>query len=112
MAAKVRKNDTVQVLSGRERGKQGKVSRVIPKEDRVVVDGVNLRKRHVRPRRPGEQAGIIEFPAPLHLSNVAVVCPKCAKGTRVGFRYLEDGTKVRYCKRCDETLDAGSAGGR
>ena len=112
MAAKVRKNDTVQVLSGRERGKQGKVSRVIPKEDRVVVDGINLRKRHVRPRSPGEQAGIIEFPAPLHVSNVAVVCPKCAKGTRVGFGNLADGTKVRFCKRCDETLDTGSAGGR
>ena len=112
MAAKVRKNDTVQVLSGRERGKQGKVSRVLPKEERAVVDGLNLRKRHTRPRRPGEPAGIVEFPAPLHLSNLAVVCPKCGKGTRVGFRNLEDGTKVRYCKRCDETLDTGSAGAR
>jgi large subunit ribosomal protein L24 len=112
MAAKVRKNDTVQVLSGRERGKQGKVSRVLPKEDRVVVDGINLRKRHTRPRRAGEQAGIVEFPAPLHVSNVAVFCPKCGKGARVGFRVLEDGTKVRYCKRCDETLDGGAAGSR
>jgi large subunit ribosomal protein L24 len=105
MAAKVRKNDTVQVLAGRERGKQGKVSRVIPKEARVVIEGVNLRKRHVRPRRPGEQAGIVEFPAPLHVSNVAVVCTKCGRPTRVGFRVLADGQKVRYCKRCDEVID-------
>ena len=112
MAAKVRKNDTVQVLAGRERGKQGKVSRVLPKEDRVVIDGVNLRKRHTRARRPGEQAGIVEFPAPLHISNVAVVCPKCGKGTRVGFRVLADGTKVRVCKRCDETLDGSGTAGR
>ncbi|MGH2368590.1 MAG: 50S ribosomal protein L24 [Chloroflexota bacterium] len=105
MAAKVRKNDTVQVLAGRERGKQGKVSRVIPKEARVVVDGVNIRKRHVRPRRQGEQAGIVEFPAPLHISNVAVICAKCGRATRVGFRLLADGKKVRYCKRCDEVID-------
>ena len=111
MAAKVRKNDTVQVLAGREKGKRGKVSRVLAKDDRVVVDGLNLRKRHTRPRRPGEQAGIVEFPAPLHVSDVAVVCPKCGKGTRVGFRILTDGQKVRYCKRCDEVLDqAGSTG--
>ena len=107
MAAKVRKNDTVQVIAGRDKGKQGKVTRVIPDADRVVVDGVNIRKRHARARRPGEQAGIIEFPAPLHVSNVAVVCAKCGKPTRVGFRLLCDGTKVRYCKRCDEVIENG-----
>jgi large subunit ribosomal protein L24 len=112
MAAKVRKNDTVQVLAGRERGKQGKVSRVLPKEARVVVDGINLRKRHTRPRRPGEQAGIVEFPAPLHVSDVAIVCPKCGKGTRVGFRVLASGQKVRFCKRCDEVLDQAGASAR
>lgn len=105
MAAKVRKNDTVQVLAGRERGKQGKVSRIIPKEDRVVIEGINLRKRHTRPRGAGEQGGIVEFPAPLHISNVAVVCPKCGRGTRVGFRVLADGQKVRYCKRDDEVIN-------
>lgn len=107
MAAKVRKNDTVQVLAGRERGKQGKISRVLPKEQRVVIDGVNIRKRHTKPRRQGEQGGIIEFPAPLHISNVAVVCAKCGRATRVGFRELADGTKVRYCKRCDEVIENG-----
>ena len=107
MAAKVRKNDTVQVLAGRDKGKQGKVTRVIPKEDRVVIEGVNIRKRHTRARRPGEQAGIVEFPAPLHVSNVAVVCAKCGRPTRVGFRLLADGTKVRYCKRCEEVIEDG-----
>src|SRR6266498_357718 len=109
MAAKVRKNDTVQVLAGRDKGKQGKVTRVIPKEDRVVIEGVNIRKRHTRARRPGEQAGIVEFPAPLHVSSVAVVCAKCSRPTRVGFRVLADGTKVRFCKRCDEVIEDGRA---
>ena len=109
MAAKVRKNDTVQVLAGRDKGKQGKVTRVIPKEDRVVIEGVNIRKRHTRARRPGVQAGIVEFPAPLHVSNVAVVCAKCGKPTRVGFRVLSDGTKVRVCKHCDEVIEDGRA---
>jgi large subunit ribosomal protein L24 len=107
MAAKVRKNDTVQVLAGRERGKQGKITRVLTKEDRVVVEGLNIRKRHTKPRRQGEQAGIVEFPAPIHISNVAVVCGKCGKAARVGFRLLADDTKVRFCKRCDEVIENG-----
>jgi large subunit ribosomal protein L24 len=107
MAAKVRKNDTVQVLAGREKGKQGKVMRVLPKEKRVVIEGVNIRKRHTKPRRQGEQAGIVEFPAPLYVSNVAVLCAKCGRPARVGFRFLADKTKVRYCKRCDEVIENG-----
>ncbi|HXI19064.1 MAG TPA: 50S ribosomal protein L24 [Chloroflexota bacterium] len=107
MAAKVRKNDTVQVLTGRDKGKTGKVTRVLTKEDRVVVDGINIRKRHTKAKRPGEQAGIVEFPAPLQVSNVGVVCPKCGKATRVGFRTLEDGTKVRVCRRDGEVIDNG-----
>jgi len=107
MAAKVRKNDTVQVLSGRDRGKTGKVTRILTKTERVVIDGINIRKRHTRAQRPGEQAGIVEFPAPLHQSKVGVVCPKCGRATRVGFRTLEDGTKVRVCKRDGEVIDNG-----
>ena len=107
MAAKVRKNDTVEVLAGRERGKRGKVMRVIPKEQRVVIEGLNIRKRHTRPRRQGEQGGIVEVPAPLHISNVAVVCVKCGRPARVGFRILADETKVRVCKRCDEVIENG-----
>ena len=107
MAARMRKNDTVEVIAGRDKGKRGKVTRVIPQEERVVIDGVNIRKKHVRPRRPGEQGGIVEFPASLHVSNVAVVCAKCGKPTRVGFRFLETGDKVRFCKHCDEVIENG-----
>jgi large subunit ribosomal protein L24 len=107
MAAKVRKNDLVQVITGRDRGKQGKVTRVLPKENRVVVEGVNIRKRHTKARRPGEQAGIVEFPAPLDISNVAVVSPTTGKPTRVGFRTLEDGTKVRVARGTGEVIDNG-----
>lgn len=107
MAAKVRKNDLVQVISGRDRGKQGKVTRVIPKEHRVVVEGVNIRKRHTKARRPGEQAGIVEFPAPLDISNVALVSPKTGKPVRVGFRTLGDGSKVRIDRSTGEVIDNG-----
>ena len=107
MAAKVRKGDTVYILAGKDKDKQGKVSRVLPLKQRVVVDGLNIRKRHVKARKPGEQAGIVEFPAPMHVSNVAVVCAKCSRHTRVGFRFLADGAKVRFCKRCDEVIENG-----
>ena len=104
MAARIRKSDTVEVLSGRDRGKRGTVERVMPRERRVVVEGINIRKRHTRARRPGAPQGIIEFPAPLHVSNVAVVCEACDRATRVGFRFLADGSKVRFCRRCDEVI--------
>ncbi len=104
MAARIRKSDTIEVLSGRDRGKRGTVERVIPRERRVVVEGINIRKRHTRARRPGAPQGIIEFPAPLHISNVAVVCESCDRPVRVGFRFLADGSKVRFCRRCDEVI--------
>ncbi|MDE2993427.1 MAG: 50S ribosomal protein L24 [Chloroflexota bacterium] len=104
MAARIRKSDTIEVLSGRDRGKRGTVERVIPRERRVVVEGINIRKRHTRARRPGAPQGIIEFPAPLHISNVAVVCEPCDRPVRVGFRFLADGSKVRFCRRCDEVI--------
>ena len=107
MAAKVRKNDTVQIIAGRDKGKTGKVTRILTKSERVVVDGINIRKRHTKAQRPGEQAGIVEFPAPLPIAKVGVVCPKCGRATRVGFRTLEDGTKVRVCKRDGEVIDNG-----
>lgn len=109
MAAKVRKNDTVRVLTGRDRGKSGRVLQVLPREGRLVIEGINIRKRHQKARRPGQQAGIIEFPAPLNTSNVAVVCPTCGRAKRVGFRFLADGTKVRYCKSCDEVIPAATS---
>ena len=102
--AKVRREDTVQVIIGRERGKRGVVRQVMRGEQRVVVGGVNVVKRHMKPRadRPG---GIIEREAPLHVSNVMVVCKSCGKPTRVAFRFRDDGRKVRYCRRCDQPLD-------
>ena len=105
MAAKVRKNDTVLVLSGRERGKRGRVERVIPDADRVIIEGINIVKRHSRPRGMAQSGGIIEKAAPLRLSKVMLVCNKCDKPVRPGFKYLEDGSKVRYCRHCNEVID-------
>ena len=102
--AKIRREDTVLVVKGKERGKTGVVRQVIPLKNRVVVAGVNIVKRHMRPRadRPG---GIIEREAPIHVSNVKIVCQSCNKPTRVGFRIREGGGKVRFCRHCDQPLD-------
>jgi len=103
--ANIRRDDNVMVIAGKDRGKSGKVNRVIREKGRVVVAGVNLATKHVK-NRPGiRQAGIIHVEAPLHISNVMLMCPHCAKPTRVGHRFQEDGTKVRVCKRCNEVID-------
>ena len=102
---KLRRDDLVQVLTGKDRGKRGQLRQVLPKQQRVVVQGVNVVKRHLKARQLGAPAGIIEMEAPLHWSNVAVVCSDCDRSTRVGFRRRADGVKVRYCKRCNEDLD-------
>jgi large subunit ribosomal protein L24 len=106
---RIRKGDIVEVISGDDRGMRGTVHQVLPKNNRVVVSGVNLVKKHQRPMSTGgrtqAQAGIIEFEAPIHLSNVMLVCPHCDQRTRVGFQYSEDGKKVRVCKKCDSVID-------
>lgn len=102
---RIKKNDTVLVISGKDRGKKGKVRRAVPKADRVVVEGLNMIKRHSRARRAARQAGIVELEAPIHVSNVMLVCEKCKKPTRVGVKTLEDGRKVRFCRACDEAID-------
>jgi large subunit ribosomal protein L24 len=102
---KLRKNDTVVVIAGKDRGKKGKVRRALPNEDRVIVEGLNMIKRHSRARRAARQAGIIELEAPIHVSNVMLVCGKCGNPTRVGFRFLADGQKVRICNSCREVID-------
>jgi large subunit ribosomal protein L24 len=106
---RIKKGDTVEVISGEDRWLRGTVHRVIPKKDRVVVSGVNIVKKHQRPMPTGgrmqTQAGIIEFEAPIHISNVMLVCPHCNQRTRVAFEYLEDGEKVRVCKRCESVID-------
>ncbi len=102
---KIRKDDEVLVITGDDRGKKGKVRRYYPREDRLVVEGVNMVKRHMKARANVRQAGIIEREAPIHVSDVMLMCSKCNKPTRVGFQVLEDKTKVRVCKKCKEVID-------
>jgi large subunit ribosomal protein L24 len=105
---RVKKGDTVEVIAGKDIGERGEVLEVQPKADRVIVSGVNIMKRHRKAQQVGGQqvpAQIVEFDAPLHLSNVMVVCPSCDKATRVGYRVQDDGKKVRYCKKCDSSID-------
>jgi len=106
MAAKIKKGDRVQVLAGRDKGKRGEVLRVTPTEGRALVQGVNLVKKHTKQTRVGETGGIVSKEAPIHLSNLALIDPKTDKPTRVGFRVLEDGKKVRVAKGSGEVLDA------
>ena len=101
----VRKNDQVVVVAGKEKGKTGKVLRVFPEKGRVLVENLNVVKRHTRPSRANAEGGIIEREAQLDISNVQLVCKACAKPTRTGIRVLEDGSKVRFCKKCNETVD-------
>ena len=105
MAARVRRNDTVEVMNGKDRGRRGEVRRVITSTDRAVVTGVNMVKKHRRARTMNEPSEILEMEAPIHVSNLRLVCPSCSGAVRVGFRFLEDGGKVRFCKRCDEAID-------
>ena len=100
---KLKKGDNVMVLAGNDKGKTGEVLEVIPKTEKVIVKGVNIRKKHVKPRKAGEEGGIIPSEFPIHSSKVNVVCPKCQKATRVGY-ILENGEKVRVCKKCGAKL--------
>ena len=103
--AHVRKGDTVMVVAGKERGKRGKVLRVIPGKGRVLIEHVNMIKKHQRPTQKLRQGGIIEREGFIHLSNVMVVCGKCDRPSRTGAQALADGRKVRVCKRCGESID-------
>jgi large subunit ribosomal protein L24 len=105
MAARIRKGDKVQVLAGKDKGKRGEVLRVIPDAGRAVVQGVNMIKRHQKPQGLSQPGGIIEREAAIHLSNIALIDPKTDKPTRVGFRLLEDGKKVRFARGSGEVLD-------
>ncbi len=96
----IRKDDTVVVLSGKDKGKQGKVLKTEPKSGKVVVEKVNLVSRHTKPRRQGEEGGILQKEAPIYASKVMRVCPKCNKPTRAAHKVLADGKKVRVCKKC------------
>jgi large subunit ribosomal protein L24 len=100
---KIKKGDQVLIISGKDRGKKGKVLQAFPKERKIVVEGVNLKKKHQRPRRPGEKGQIIQFPAPIDVSNVKLICPRCGKATRVGFK-IEEKKKYRICKKCNREI--------
>lgn len=102
---RVRQNDTVEVISGRDAGKRGKVQQLLVSQDRVLVEGLNMVKRHQKPTANMRQAGIIQQEAPLPLARVMLVCPRCNKAARVGHSFLEDGRKVRACRRCSEMID-------
>jgi large subunit ribosomal protein L24 len=95
------KNDTVKVLAGKYRNKTGKVLKVFIKTNRVIVEGVNIIKRHTKPSQKNQQGGIVEKEAPIHASNLIVICPKCTRTTRIGHKRLDDGSKVRVCKYAD-----------
>ena len=100
---KLKKGDNVMVLSGNDKGKTGEVLEIMPKADKVVVKGVNIRKKHVKPRRAGEEGGIISSEFPIPSSIVNVVCSKCGKATRIGY-IVEDGKKIRVCKKCGNKI--------
>ncbi len=101
----VKKGDTVMVISGKDRSKTGKVLGVLPSTNRVVVEGVNMVTRHIKPRSMTSPGGRIQQEAPIYASKVMLVCPKCGKPTRVAHKFLENDTKVRVCKHCGEVLD-------
>jgi len=100
---KIRKGDTVKVLSGNDKGKTGEVLEVIPKTEKIIVKGVNVRKKHVKARKQGEESGIISVECAIHSSKVNVVCPKCGKAVKVGYK-MEKDEKVRVCRKCGAKL--------
>ena len=99
----IKKGDTVKVLSGNDKGKTGEVLEVIPKTEKVIVKGINIRKKHVKPRKQGEEGGIIPVECAIHSSKVNVVCPKCGKSTRIGISEEKD-QKIRVCRKCNAKL--------
>jgi len=104
MASIIKKNDTVTILTGKEKGKSGRVYRVMPESGKVLVEKLNIVKRHTRPTAANRQGGIVEKEAPINMSNVMLVCPKCSKPARVSFSFDGDA-KVRVCKKCGDTID-------
>jgi len=100
---KIKKGDQILIISGKDRGKRGKILEAFPKERKAVVEGVNIRKKHVRPKKSGEKGQIIEMPAPINVANLKLICPKCGKATRVGYKIV-DKKKYRTCKKCGQEI--------
>ena len=105
MGVSIKKNDTVSVITGKEKGKKGRVISVDPIKNKILIERINLIKRHTKPSKKYAQGGIIEKEAPLHVSNVMLICPKCGKPTRIGNTILSTGKKVRICKKCKEVIE-------
>jgi len=101
-------NDKVEVVAGKDKGRVGKITKVYPDSDKAKVEKINMIKRHMKPNMKNQQGGIIEMEAPMHVSNLMLICSKCAKAVRVKNSRLEDGTKVRVCKKCGESIEAGA----
>ncbi len=103
MRTKLKKNDKVRVIAGKDKGKEGTIISFVPEKNRVIVEGVRVIKKHVKASAT-TKGGIVEKEAPIHISNVMLICPHCNQPTRVGIKFLESGEKVRYCKKCGETI--------
>lgn len=102
---KIKKGDQVKILAGKDRGKKGRVLRVLPKENRLVVEGLNLVTKHIKAKRQGEKGQRVKMAVPFQASNVLLFCPKCKKAIRVGYKVLTDGAKKRFCRKCTEVFD-------
>ncbi len=106
LATPIRRNDNVVVITGKDRGKRGRVLKVLPEKNRLVIEGVNIIKRHTKPNPQRQiRGGLVEREAALHASNVQIVCPECGKPTRIGNKILGDGRKVRVCRKCEGVVD-------
>ncbi len=105
MGLGIKKNDTVQIISGDEKGKKGRVLSMLSKDDRIIVEGINMIKRHMKPSKKYSQGGIIEREAAVNRSNIMLVCPKCDKPTKIGNKILENDKKIRLCKKCGEVIE-------
>jgi len=100
---KIKKGDTVLITSGKDKGRKGKVLEAFPEESRILIEGINLRKKHQRPKKSGEKGQIVEMPGPIHISNVKLICSKCGKATRIKYKITE-GKKYRICKKCGQEI--------
>lgn len=100
---KIHKDDQVLIISGKDKGRKGKVIEALPKETRIIIENINLRKKHVRPKKSGEKGQIVELPGPLNVSDVKIICPKCNKAARIGYK-IENKKKYRICKKCNQEI--------
>jgi len=101
---KLKKGDKIFVVSGKDKGKTGKITKSLPAFDKIVVEGINIRKKHTRPKKEGQKGQVIQMSVPIAVSNVRIICEKCGKAVRIGYKILKEGKKVRTCKKCQEEV--------